>query len=178
MKKIVLVCGVIAGIIPVTWCIFSLQIFTGHLSMNQRLFMGYATMVLGFSLIYVGVKNYRDNQNSGIISFGKAFKMALLITAVASTVYVGIWLVDFYFFIPDYMDKYAAAMLTDLKASHASQASIDKQMAEVAAGAKMIKNPLFHALITYTEIVPPGIVISLIVALILKKNSKPTIANL
>jgi len=171
MKKIIFTCGVIGGIISISWCIFSMQVFKTNMSMNERLFFGYASMILAFSLIFVGVKNFRDNYNGGVISFGKAIKIGLLITAVASTVYVVVWLVDYYFFIPDYMDKYAAAMLADLKANHASQAVIDKQMAEAAGYAKMYKNPLFNALLTYTEIVPVGVVVSLIAALILKKKT-------
>jgi len=177
MKKIIWICGVIGGIISISWCIFSMQVFKTDMSMNQRLFFGYASMVLAFSLIFVAIKNFRDNYNDGIISFGKAIKIGLLITAVASTVYVGVWLVDYYFFIPDYLDKYAAAMLTDLKAKHASQAVITEQMAEAAKYAKMYKNPLFNALLTYTEIVPVGVVISLIGALILYRKAKPTTIN-
>jgi hypothetical protein len=171
MKKIIFTCGIIGGIISISWCIFSMQVFKTNMSMNERLFFGYAAMILAFSLIFVGVKNFRDNYNGGIISFSKAIKIGLLITAVASTVYVVVWLVDYYFFIPDYMDKYAAAMLADLKANHASQAVIDKQMAEAAGYAKMYKNPLFNALLTYTEIVPVGVVVSLIAALILKRKA-------
>lgn len=175
MRKIVLVCGIIAGLVPIAWCIFNLQLFSGHLSMYASLFMGYATMVLGFSLIYVGVKNFRDNQNGGVISFGQALKMSMLITLVASTVYVGIWLIDFYLFIPDYMDKFVTAMAAGLKASHLSQREIDKQMAEMISAAKLYHNPFYNALFTYKEIVPPGVVISLIVSAILQRKEAKVI---
>lgn len=177
MKKIVLVCGLIGGLISVAWYIFSEQVFKLDMSMNERLFFGYASMVLAFSLIFVGVKNFRDNYNGGVISFGKAMKVALLITLVASTVYVGVWLVDYYFFIPDFFGEYAASTLAGLRASHASQARIGKEMAELANYAKMYRNPFFNALMTYAEIVPVGVVISLIAALILKNKSKPATAN-
>ena len=177
MKKTIWVCGIIGGIISISWYIFGNQIFKVDMGMNERLFFGYASMVLAFSLIFVGVKNFRDNYNSGIISFGKALKIGLLITAVASTVYVGVWLIDYYCFIPNVMNKYAAEMLADLKANHASQVVIDKKMAEMAQYAQMYKNPFFNAMFTYVEIVPVGIVMSLIAALILKKNPKATTVN-
>ena len=177
MKKIIFTCGIIGGFISVGWFIFSVQIFKLNLSMNESLFFGYASMVLAFSLIFVGIKNFRDNFNGGVISFGKAIKVALLITAVASTVYVGVWLIDYYFFTPDYMAKYAASVLAGLKASHASQARIDTEMAQVAEYAKMYKNPFLNAMMTYAEIAPVGIVISLIAALILKKKDRPETVN-
>jgi hypothetical protein len=177
MKKIILTCGLIGGLISISWFIFSVQVFKIDLSMNESLFFGYASMVLAFSLIFVGIKNYRDNYNGGVINFGKAIKIGLLITAVASTVYVLVWLVDYYVFIPNYMEKYAAATLADLKTHHASQADINKAMAEMAGYAKMYKNPFLNAMFTYTEIVPVGVVISLIAALILKNKSKQVTVN-
>src|SRR5476649_496834 len=131
MKKIIFTCGIIGGLVSVSWYIFSSQVFKVDMPMNERLFFGYASMILAFSLIFVGVKNFRDNYNEGLISFGKALKIGLLITAVASTVYVVVWLIDYYCFIPDVMSKYAAEMLAGLKASHTSQAVIDQKMAEM-----------------------------------------------
>ena len=177
MKKIIWVCGIIAGIISVSWYIFSAQVFKPDMSMNERLFFGYASMVLAFSLIFVGIKNFRDNYNGGVISFVKAIKVALLITAVASTVYVVVWLIDYYFFIPDFFGEYAASTLAGLKASHASQARIDKEMTDLANYAKMYRNPFFNTLMTYAEIVPVGLVVSLIAAFILKKKSKSATVN-
>lgn len=177
MKKIIFTCGIIGGLVSVGWYIFSAQIFKLNMSMHEALFFGYASMVLAFSLIFVGVKNYRDNYDGGVISFGKALKIALLITLVASTVYVGVWLIDYYFFTPDSLAKYAVSVLAGLKASHTSQASIDKQMAEINDYIKMYRNPFFNALLTYREIVPVGVVISLIAALILKNKPKSSAVN-
>src|SRR6202012_1741313 len=117
MKKIIFICGLVGGLISISWFIFSMQVFKANMSMHEALFFGYASMVLAFSLIFVGVKNYRDNYDVGVISFAKALKIALLITLVASTVYVGVWLIDFYFFPPDSLSKYAASVLASLKAS-------------------------------------------------------------
>jgi len=177
MKKTIWVCGIIAGLISVGWYIFSAQIFKLDMSINASYFFGYASMVLAFSLIFVGIKNFRDNYNGGTISFGEAIKVALLITLVASTVYVGVWLIDFYFFTPDSLAKYAASVLAGLKASHTSQASIDKQMAALNDTIKMYRNPFYNALVTYREIVPVGIVMSLIAALVLKNKPKSAVAN-
>jgi hypothetical protein len=175
MKKVVFICGVIGGLISIGWYIFSVQVFKLDMSMNARLFFGYASMVLAFSLIFVGIKNFKDNYNGGVISFGLALRIALLITAVASTVYVGVWLIDYFFFTPDYMVKYAASMLAELKASHASQATIDKKMAPITEYTRIYNNPFLNALVTYREIVPVGVVMSFIAAFVLK--NKPSSAN-
>ncbi len=170
MKRIILICGLIGGLISVGWFLVSEQFITTHMSMNTRMYFGYATMILGLSVIFVAVKNYRDNYNNGTISFGKAFRIGLLITLIASTMYVVVWMIDFTWFIPDFFVKYKALMLADMKASGASAAAIKKQMDGIDSYAHLYKNPLFNALFTYMEIVPVGVIISLIAALILRKR--------
>ena len=178
MKKTIWVYGVIAGIISVSWGVVGEGVIGDHMSLHTRLFFGYATMVLAFSLIFVAVKNYRDNYNSGTITFGKAFKIGPLITLIASTVYVIIWMFDYRYFVPDYGDKYQAQQIAEWKASGVSAADIKKQAAELAAKMGEYKtSPSFRVMFTYLEIVPVGILITLIVALILKKRSKPVTAN-
>jgi hypothetical protein len=68
------------------------------------------------------------------------------------------------------MDKYCTHVLKETKASGASQIEIDKKTTEMASFKELYKNPLFVVLITYIEILPIGLIISLIGALILKRK--------
>jgi hypothetical protein len=178
MKKVIWVCGVIAGIISVSWGVVGEGLVGDSMSLNTRLIFGYATMILGFSLIFVAIKNYRDTYNNGQITFGKALRIGLLITLIASTVYVVVWMIDFSYFVPDYGEKYQAQAMAEMKASGLSTAEIQRKGAEMAATmAKYKSSPTFRAMFTYFEIVPVGVVVSLIAALILKKKFKPATVN-
>ena len=177
MKKTILFCGVIAGLISTSLYIGLMVLGrAGDIDFKNGYFYGYTLMILAFSFIFVGTKITRDKYNGGLISFGKAFRVGLYITLIASTVYVIVWLIDYYFFIPDFGEKYGAYMLEKLKASGANQAEISRQTAEMARFSEMYKNPFFIILLTYAEILPVGIIISLISAWTLKKKPKQGVA--
>ncbi len=170
MKKIVIVCGMIAGGIETAMLVVMTVLMHNNENYHGSLVLGYATMLLAFSLVFVGVKNFRDKYNGGIIGFGKAFKIGLYITLIASTIYVLVWLVDYYVFVPDYLDRYASEVIQQAKSSGANAAEIDKQTKEIATYKEMYKNPLFVVLLTYAEILPVGLLVSLITAFILKRK--------
>jgi hypothetical protein len=173
MKKNILVYGLIAGIVVSASMLISMNYYShceGNVDYGTSMLIGYASMLVAFSLVFVGIRNYRNKYNDGAISFGKAFRIGLFMVLIASTVYVVSWLIDYTFFVPDFMDKYSAHMLDQLKASGASQAEIDKQVKEMAEFAAMYKNPFFNALMTYAEILPVGLIVTLLSALILKKK--------
>jgi uncharacterized protein DUF4199 len=171
MRKNIIIYGLIAGIVVSTVMLFNVN-NEGNFDYDTSLLIGYASMLIAFSLVFVGIRNYRDKYNSGIISFGKAFKIGILIVLIASTIYVLIWLIDYYFFIPDFMEKYSAHMLDQLKASGASQIEIDKQTKEMANFAEMYKNPFYNAIMAYVEILPVGLIVTLISSLILKRKTQ------
>ena len=173
MKKNIIVYGLIAGIVVSILMVFSINYIShveGKVDYNTSLLIGYASMLIAFSLVYVGIRNYRDKFNGGVISFGKAFKIGIMIVLIASTIYVVAWLIDYFFFIPDYLEKFSAQELDKLKASGASQMKIDKETMKMANMVRMLKNPLFNALMTYAEILPVGLIVTLISSLILKRK--------
>ena len=178
MKKNIITYGLIAGIVVSISMLFSVNYIShveGKVDYNTSLLIGYASMLIAFSLVYVGIRNYRDKYNGGVISFGKAFKTGMMIVLIASTIYVIAWLIDYFFFIPDFMEKFSAQELADLKASGASQQKIDSEAKEMADFARMYKNPFFNAMMTYVEILPVGLIVTLISSLILKRKNKKTI---
>jgi hypothetical protein len=170
MKKNVIVFGLIAGLIVSTLMIFSMVRHSSNDSLEHSMVIGYASMVLAFSFIYVGIKNYRDKYSDGLITFGKAFKIGLYISLIASTIYVIVWLIDFYVFIPDFMDKYVAQALREAKSDGASATELAKMTKEMAFNQKLYKYPIMVILYTYLEILPVGILVSLAAAFILKRK--------
>ena len=175
MKRNIIIYGLIAGIAVSTSMLFTMSNLShcgGNIDFKTSMLIGYASMLIAFSLVFVGIRNHRDKYSEGVISFGKAFKIGLMMVLIASTIYVLAWLVDYFLFIPDFMEKYSAQELMELKASGASQAEIDEQTKEMANFVRMYKNPFFNAMMTYVEILPVGLVVTLISALILKRKQK------
>jgi Protein of unknown function (DUF4199) len=168
MTKSILLYGSIGGFVSLLG--FFIMGCTGNM---WGMVAGFASMILAFSLIFVAVKNYRDKQNGGVVSFGKALQIGLLITLVTSTVYVVIWLIDYAYFNPDFLEKYNAITLEGMKKAGASAAEISAKAAEMKEfGEKYDSNIFYRAGVTYTEIVPVGIIMSLISALVLKRKPK------
>lgn len=170
MKKLIWIHGIIAGFIAGGVLAFTTAIWYNTKSYEGSMLVGYASMLIAFSLIFVGVKTQRDKYNGGVISFGKAFKTGLWITLIASSIYVIVWLISYYFFVPDFMDKYIEQMATKAKAGGATESEITVQKEQMAGYQEMYKNPLFVILLTYAEIFPVGLIVSAICALILKRR--------
>ncbi|TDE15462.1 DUF4199 domain-containing protein [Dyadobacter psychrotolerans] len=171
MKRNVVVFGLISGVVLavfsmiVTWQCYKNEDF------ESNMLLGYTFMLAAFSSIFVGIKSYRDKHNMGVISFGKAFKIGLLITLIASTFYVVAWLFEYYLIIPDFMDRYTAHTMKEFVAGGATPQEISLKESEMQGYVEMYKNPAYVVLFTYAEVLPIGLVISLISALILKRKS-------
>ncbi|MGZ3945787.1 MAG: DUF4199 domain-containing protein, partial [Mucilaginibacter sp.] len=113
----------------------------------------------------------------GVISFGRAFRIGLTISLIASTMYVLGWMVEYYVFLPDFYDKCEIHQVAKLKTAGASLTIIHAKAEEYEQLKQMARNPLVHALMTYLEILPVGLLVSLLAALILKrKPANPNVA--
>jgi hypothetical protein len=93
--------------------------------------------------VYKRQKQYRDNVNNGVITFGKAFSIGLFITLLVSTIYVLVWLVEYYNFYPDFMEKYTAMEIKNLQSSGLDATVVQAQIEELNQMKESYKNPLF-----------------------------------
>jgi amino acid transporter len=173
MRRNVLVYGLISGLIVSFIMLIPVTLsYKNNEMMDMSVWIGYASMLIALSMIFVGIKNYRDKYNNGVISFSRAFAIGLLIALVASTIYVLTWQIEYRLFFPEFMDKYTAHELTKLNSSGMSQQLIDQKTADMMRMKELYKNPLVNILLTYLEILPVGLVVSLICAAILKRKNK------
>jgi hypothetical protein len=172
MKKNVLIFGLISGLL-----ITAMMLVTATMCYNNPEFvgndiMGYTAMIIAFSFIFIGIKNYRDKYLQGTITFGQAFKTGFFITLIASTMYVLVWLVYYYLFIPDFVERYAAHVLRAAENKGATPVELGKKAKEMADFKEMYKSPFFVVIMTFFVVLPVGLVVSLISALILKRKAK------
>ena len=147
MKKIIIKYGLIAGVLVSAFMLISMNTLShceGNVSYDTSMIIGYASMLIAFSLVFVGIRNYRDIHNQGYISFGTAFKIGIIIVLIASTMYVIAWLIDYFFFIPDFMEKYSNRMINQLRESGVSQLEIQKQTSEMKHFEQMYKKSFFQ----------------------------------
>lgn len=172
MKKNISVCGLIGGFIITLVMLITVNMCYKDPDFEGSMILGYATQILAFSLVFVGIKNQRDKINGGIITFGEAFKTGFLISLIASTMYVLVWLVDFYVFIPDFMEKYTAHQVKSLQGSSISETEMTAQLQSIESMKGLYKNPAFVILITYTEVLPLALVLTLIASAILRRKTK------
>jgi hypothetical protein len=134
------------------------------------MWVGYLVMVVALSVMFFGIKAYRDNTLGGVIKFKTAFLVGLLITLVASVVYVLGW--EAYLASSDYkfMEQYTSSQIEKLKAKGLTGEQLEKQVAELNYWKEMYKNPLVRAAMTMMEIFPVGLIIALLCAAILRKS--------
>lgn len=149
-----------------------LMVNSNHHSMVSGMIFGYAMMLLAFSVIFVAIKNYRDKHLGGYISFGKAFGIGMGITLIASVLYTITWLILLQTVIPDFMDKYVAMQLEELRKAGKSAVEIQKHAKEMAQYQEMYKTWYGRALATVIEPLPVGIIVSLIAAGIMMRRRK------
>ncbi|MEQ1900928.1 MAG: DUF4199 domain-containing protein [Devosia sp.] len=167
MLRIASVYGGIAGFIVIAsgLVIFAVQA-NRHLAGSE--WLGYLVMILAFTLIFVGMKRYRDRDLGGVIRFLPAFGIGLLMAIFASVIYVVVWEVYVRFTGDAFINAYAATVVEKMQASGATAGAIAAKQAELDQMIAAYANPLFRIPVTFSEIFPVGFIVALISALLLR----------
>ena len=171
MRKIVLTFGLIAGAILSAMMLITLP-FQDQIGFDKGAVIGYTTMVLAFLMVFFGVRSYRDNVAGGSVTFGRAFMVGLMITAVASVCYVATWELIYYRLAPDFTEKYAAYSVEKAKRSGATEAQIAARTKQMTEFKEMYKNPLVNIAFTLLEPLPVGILFTLLTAGVLSRKRR------
>lgn len=131
--------------------------------------LGYTSMLIALSAIFVGVKRHRDETLGGVIRFWPAFAMGLGITLIAGVFYVLAWEAALAVTGMDYGAKFAEHLIQERKAAGVGAAELAKYIAEMERFQAQYANPLLRMPMTFTELFPVGVLVSLISAALLRK---------
>jgi hypothetical protein len=176
MRKVTLTYGLLAGAIISVLMLLGIALWEhGAINFDHSELIGYGSMVIALSMIFFGIKSYRDNYQNGAIKFVKGLQVGALITLVASLMYAATW--ETYYranteIQTSFMAKYTDHTLNKMKAKGASPAEIDQKAKEMADMAEMYKNPVIRFGFTLLEILPVGILITIVCAAGLRRKDR------
>ncbi len=158
--------GVIAGLIVGVPMFATTVINSGHHHVPNGMVIGYLTMLVALSTIFVAIKRQRDQQG-GVIKFWPALGLGLGISVVAGIFYVLTWEFSVAFTHMDFAADYSRAVLAEQKAKGASAAEMAKFVKAMDDFKQSYANPFYRLPMVFAEIFPVGVLVSLVSAALL-----------
>lgn len=170
MLRKIMIYGAVAGLIAaIPSCVMTVASI-GHLPTSYSMVIGYLTMLIALSAVFVAVKRHRDRDLGGVIRFWPALGLGLGISAVAGVFYVLAWEASQAFTHADFASDYARMMIEQQQAKGASAEELAKLTAEMEIFKANYANPLFRLPMTFVEIFPVGVLVSLVSAGLLRNS--------
>ena len=168
MFRKILTYGLVAGLI--SGVPFFVAVIIPHYKMGGTLSMvtGYLAMLIALSAIFIAVKRYRDVDRGGVVKFLPALGMGLGISVIAGILYTACWDATLALTHMDFAGGYARAIIADAQARGLTGAALAKVTAEADAFKAQYANPLYRWPMTFIEIFPVGVLVSLISAGLLR----------
>lgn len=170
MLNLILRYGLIAGLIVGIPMVVLAVGLNGHPPLAWGMVIGYTSMLIAFSTVFIAIKRHRDTDLGGVIRFWPAFALGLGISVVASIIYVLAWEAVMALTHMDFANSYASTVIAEQKAKGASAEALAKLTAEMETFKVQYANPLFRLPMTFTEIFPIGVLVSLIAAALLRNR--------
>lgn len=170
MGRIILIWGLVGGVIVAGLMQLSLLIVNDHMN-PLAMWLGYLTMLIALSTIAVGIKQYRDQTGGGVITFWRGLVIGLGIAVIAAVIYAAAWEAYLAISGKDFIGEYNAAMIAKAQAEHASAEQLAAIEAQAAQYQAIYDNPLLRFAMTMVEMLPVGVVVALVAA-ILFRNPK------
>ena len=164
--------GLIAGVISGGFLFAMMLAFRGVPLEDNNLgaLLGYASMLVALSFIFIAVKRQRDIAQGGVIGFLPAFGMGLAISFVAGVIYALAWEATLAVTGLDFGGAYSEASIRMAEEKGMAGAELEAYTAKMQAFRAMYANPVFRIPMTFTEIFPVGALVSLVSALLLRNS--------
>ncbi|MDT7831389.1 DUF4199 domain-containing protein [Flavobacteriaceae bacterium S356] len=168
MKKTIIRYG-FYGFLTAVVLFLSALVFGQGLSFETQTVLGYVSIVASLSFVYFGIKHFRDRQNNGVISFGKALGVGMLITLFAA---LGFAIIDYLYTAyinPDFIDQYAANSMSNLEKTLSGD-DLVKAKEDFTSQMESMGSSSALAFFMFVIVTVIGFIISLLSSLFLNKK--------
>jgi len=130
--------------------------------------VGYASIIVSLSFVFFGIKHFRDQENEGKVSFGKAVLIGLLISLFASIAF-GIVDIIYLQLNPDFTTEYYTHHVAELKES-LSGIELEAALIKMEEEKELFSSPTMSFLLMALTVFMIGIIVSVLSALLLQRK--------
>ncbi len=163
--------GLIAGLIAGTPLFVLMVALKGSPPLEYGLLLGYATMLLALSTVFAAIKRHRDVDLGGVIGFWPALAIGLGISTIAGIIYALAWELSLLVTQIDFAADYAKIVIDHQRAKGASDEALAALTAQMDEFKRQYASLFYRFPMTFTEIFPVGVLVSLISAGLLRNRN-------
>lgn len=168
-KNTILKWGLISAAVSIIYSIINTQLVINEIGFNKAL-NGLLSAAISMTILFIGIKEYRDKFNGGLITFSKGFKTGFMIVLI-STLILAVFSFIYYSYIIDYSIIENNEMKESLKIMKEKKIS-EEQIKQSLDYTKKFLSINYVVIIKLIWGIIIGSIFSLIVAAIVKKENK------
>lgn len=168
MKNTIIRYGIYSAI---TICLLALAgwYLGKNLDYSIQEIIGYTSMVVSLLFIFFGIKHFRDTENNGVVSFGKALLIGILISLIAALAFGILDVIYIKYIDPDFVTEYYSHYVEEMRNS-LSEAEFKIEFEKLEAQKELFSNTFMNFFLMFATVLIIGFIISLISALVLQRK--------
>ena len=158
--------GGTAGFIVITAMLIGFAV-SGFHSGAGSMAVGFLFMFIALSLIFFEIRNFRDQEQGADITFSKAILLGLATSLCAAIMYIFVWEIYLAISKSDFIIQYTDHLTEFKRETGTAGAELEAYIADMKKMVENYANPFYRIPVTFTEIFPIGLLVSIVSALAL-----------
>ena len=168
MKKIILRTTLYCLVVMTLSFVFTMTIGQRFAFEVQEVF-GFGGIILCMSLVYFGIRSFRDNVNGGVLSFSKGISIGLIIILLPSLLFATMDYLYVELFDPQFYERYYATYAEKMKLTY-SGAELDTHLKKLKEEQEFFRSDLVQWGVMFVTVFLIGTILTVLSALILKRK--------
>jgi hypothetical protein len=146
-----------------TWLLFNSPNYTNQAILN------WIGIVLSLIFVFVGIKDYRDRVNQGVLSFGEGMKVGILIVILPTLAFGLLDVLYVKYLDPAFFDKYYTYVVNQMQAKFPAN-EWAARLKKIQQRRSFFGNPTGQFVVMSLSVFVVGLIITAISTLLLKRK--------
>ena len=158
------------GVISICVLFLATWLLGANLDYGVQEILGYVSIVVSLSFVFFGIKHFRDHENNGAVSIGKALLIGIAISFITAMAFGILDVIYIKYINPNFTEEYYARSIEELSKT-LPVAEFEIKKAEMESEKELFMSPVMSFIVMSMTVFIIGFIISLLSALILQRKN-------